>query len=160
MPTGRPSKQTQRAMAVVEQSRLRQYNARSDRLGQLMTQAGKATPLQKKIAETVVTRAGSVDAASLLHDWASEHIAAAHVTSNHNAYRTFSQLNSVLAMPMDDLTRADMTAWTAAEKQQYIRHESTLLEGTVGNIIRYTTTPLPQEEEKKPKGLLSWLLGE
>jgi hypothetical protein len=61
---------------------------------------------------------------------------------------------------MDELTRADMTAWTTAQKQMVFRHESMLLEGTVGCIINYTTTPLPQEEEKKPKGLLAWLLGE
>ncbi len=41
------------------------------------------------------------------------------------------------------------------------RHESTLLDGTVTNITRYATTPLPvEEEEEKRKGLLAWILGE
>jgi hypothetical protein len=161
MPTGRPSKQTQTAIAITQQSRLQQFNAQPSRLDleQLLERSGKPTKLQQKIAVETVTRAGSIQAASLLHEWGSQHIASAHVTSQRNAYRTFSQLNSVMTMPMDDVTFKDMEAWTTAQKQMYIRHESSLLDGTAGNIIRITTTPLPDKEEEKPKGILGWLIG-
>ncbi len=159
MPTSRPGKQTQRALAVVEQARLQRFNTQPSRLVQMMEQAGKPTPLQRKIAVETVTRAGSIEASSLLHEWASQHIGQVHVTSQHNVYRTVAQLNAVMTMPMDEPTAADMAAWTTAQKQMLIRHEATLLDATVGNITRIATTLLPEEEEERPKGILGWLIG-
>lgn len=159
MPTSRPTKQTQRAVAVVDQARLQQLTTRPSRLVQMVEQAGKPTPLQRKIAMETVTRAGSIEASNLLHEWASQHISHAHVTSQRNVYQTVSHLNAVMTMPMDEVTAADMTAWTTAQKQMFIRHEATLLDATVGNITRIAMTPLPQEEEEQPKGLLGWLIG-
>src|SRR4051794_12148075 len=112
MPSGRPSRQTQRAVAIFEQASLNQFNAQPSRLTKLMEQSGKPTPLQRKIALETVTRAGSIEASNLLHGCASGHIAHVHLTSQQNVFQALRQLNAVMTMPMDEITTADMVAWT------------------------------------------------
>ena len=114
----------------------------------------ETNPAPAKIGGETITRAGSIEASSVPHGWASENIAVVHVTSQQNVFRAVRQLNAVMTMPMDEITAADMVAWTKGQKGMLFRHESTLLEGTVGNITRIAQTALPEKEEEQPTGIL------
>ncbi len=154
----RPTRHTQRALAVVEHAPLRRIGSQPSQLAKFLEQGGPPTKRQKKIAVETVTRAGTIQAQDLLHEWASEHIHRAHVTSQTNVFQTLSRLNATLSLPMDEQTAKDLLAWTTAQKQLLIRHESTLLDGVVTNMTRTATKPLPDDDEE-PKGVLAWLLG-
>lgn len=155
MSTSRRAKPAQRALAITGHAQLHQVNAQPSRLAQMLEQPGKPTKLQRKIAVETVTRAGSIEATGLLHEWASQNVARAHVISQHHIYQTVSRLNTLMTMPMDPVTTADMTAWTTAQKEMLFRHEATLLDGTATNIVKLATSPLPAEAE--PTGILGWL---
>lgn len=151
---GRPA---QRALAIADQARLHHLGTQPSRLAKLIEHSGKTTRLQRKIAIETVTRAGSIEATTLLHEWGSQKISEVHLISQRNALLTFRQLNAVRFSVTDEETAKDMEAWTTAQKQMFIRHESTLLEGMVANITRLATDPLPNDEER-PKGILGWLV--
>ncbi len=155
MSTSRRAKPAQRALAITEHAQLHQVNAQPSRLAQMLEQPGKPTKLQRRIAVETVTRAGSIEATGLLHEWASQNVARAHVISQHHVYQTVSRLNAVMTMPMDPVTAADMSAWTTAQKDMLFRHEASLLDGMVTNIVKLATTPLPEADE--PTGILGWL---
>jgi hypothetical protein len=157
MSTSRRARSTQRAVAIAEQVRLPQLGTQPSRLANLMEGSGKPTRLQRKIAMETVTRAGSIEATTLLHEWGSQNIAHAHLLSQRHALHTFRQLNAVMVGVLDPETAKDMETWTTAQKLMYTRHASTLLDGTVANITRLVTEPLPSEEER-PKGILGWLV--
>lgn len=156
MPASRRGNPDQRALAIAGHARLEQVTAQPSRLAKLIEQAEKPTKVQRQIAVEVVTRAGGIEATGLLHEWASQNVARAHVISQHHVYQTVSQLNAVVATAADPVTAADLMAWTTAQKQMLFRHEATLLDGTVTNMVRLAIKPLPEETE--PKGLLGWLL--
>ena len=157
MSTGRHAKQAQRAMAIVDQARLQQVNTQPSRLASMVERAGKPTKLQQKIAVETVTRAGSVEATGLLHEWASNTIARAHFVSHRNVLANVRHLNAAMHAPMDPDTAEDMAAWTTAQKEMLFRHEATLLDGMATNITVIATKTLPDQEEAG--GFVDWLLG-
>lgn len=157
MSTSRRAKQAQRAVAIVDQARLQQVNAQPSRLASMVERAGKPTGLQQKIAVETVTRAGSIEATGLLHEWASNTVARAHFISHHNVHANVRHLNAAMRAPMDPDTAEDMAAWTLAQKEMLFRHEATLLDGMATNITVIATKQLPDHEE--PAGLLDRLLG-
>jgi hypothetical protein len=157
MSTSRRAKSAQRALDLAEQAQLHAVIAQPSRLASLIEQSGQPTRLQRQIATEAVTRAGSIEATGLLHEWASQHIARAHLISHSHVFANVRRLNSAMATPMDPVTAEDMNAWTSAQKEMLFRHESTLLNGMVSNIVVIATKPLPEKAE--PEGLLDMLLG-
>ena len=157
MSTTRRAKQAHRAMAILDQARLQQVNVQPSRLASMVERSGKPTRLQQKIAVETVTRAGSIEATGLLHEWASNTIARAHVVSHQNVRANVRHLNAAMHAPMDTVTAEDMAAWTTAQKEMLFRHEATLLDGMATNITVIATKNLPDQDE--PGGFLDWLLG-
>lgn len=157
MSTSRRAKQAQRAVAILEHVQLQGELAPPSRLATLIEQGGKPTKRQQAIAVETVTRAGSIEATGLLHEWASGHIARAHLTSNHHVHQTVRRINAVLAAPTDPLTAEDMGAWSIAQKEMLFRHEATLLDGMATQMSKIATKPLPDKEE--PESLLDKLFG-
>lgn len=157
MPNTQRGKTEQRAMAIVDEARLQQVNAQPSRLANLVERGGKPTKLQQKIMVETVTRAGSIEATGLLHEFASNTLARAHFISHHNVRANVRALNAAMREPMDPQTAEDMGAWTMAQKAMLYRHEATLLDGMASNLIGIATQPLPDQEE--PSGFLDKLLG-
>ncbi len=159
MRTSASNNRTRHALAVAQEARLQQFATRSTNLTRLLEQERKPTKRERRIARETYTRAGTIQAETLLHEWASEQIDAVHLTSAYHYTRTVAQMNRLLYMPMDEETAKDVASYLTAQKASYARHKSALTENIVGNITRIASDPLPLEEEKKPKGILGWLLG-
>jgi hypothetical protein len=143
---------------VTQESRLEQYATRSANLTRLIGQEQRPTKRERKVARETYTRAGAIQAETLLHEWASEQIDLVHLTGVHHYATTVARMNRLLYVPVDEETAKDVAAFLTAEKAAYARHKATLTENLVANITAIASAPLPLEEEK-PKGILGWLLG-
>lgn len=156
MPPTRSNNQTKNALAVAQGARLQRYGARSSNLTKLMEREHKPGKREQRIARETYVRVGTIQAETLLAEWASEQIDDFTLTTAFHYARTVNGMNQILYQDMDEVTARDVAAFLTGLKGNYARQKYELHETIVGNITRIAGEPLPMEEKRK--GFLDRLL--
>ena len=162
--TPRSSRPSPRTLAVVNQAQLEQYASQPSELEQLL-QTRRATPTQRqaKIADDLYTAAGVIAGHHHLHELANDTLLRMHLHATQTFFQGARSLNATAhqASFLDEETARDVADWVKADKELLRRHLAGNLDGAASIVIGLAHRELYREEEerKRPKGILGWLLG-